>query len=80
MPRVLALFDRKVRWRKYDGLDSDELPVSQDNYSSAVDHVAEVEQMFQEDLKEGHMRWLSDKEALEEFGEFTTAAIGALEQ
>eukprot|EP00973_Karenia_brevis_P039659 5475295-Karenia_brevis.AAC.1 len=80
MPRAPALYDRKLRWRRYDGMDSDELPLSKDNYSAAVDHVEEVEEMFREDLKEGHMRWLTDKEALEEFGEYTTAAIGALEK
>eukprot|EP00973_Karenia_brevis_P027245 3757970-Karenia_brevis.AAC.1 len=61
-------------------MDSDELPLSKDSYTSAVDHVKEVEEMFREDLKEGHMRWLTNKEAFEEFGEYTTAAIGALEK
>eukprot|EP00973_Karenia_brevis_P080054 11106348-Karenia_brevis.AAC.1 len=36
--------------------------------------------MFRDDLKEGHMRWLTDAEAFEEFGDYTTAAIGALEK
>eukprot|EP00973_Karenia_brevis_P035850 4947209-Karenia_brevis.AAC.1 len=80
MPRVPALFNRKVRWRKYDGMDSDDLPLSKDNYSSAVEHIKEVEEMFRQDVKEGHMRWLSDQQSFEEFGKINTAAIGALEK
>eukprot|EP00973_Karenia_brevis_P056409 7846028-Karenia_brevis.AAC.1 len=34
-PRVPVLSNRKVRWHKYDGMGSDELPLSKDNDGSA---------------------------------------------
>eukprot|EP00973_Karenia_brevis_P064251 8928469-Karenia_brevis.AAC.1 len=36
--------------------------------------------MFRQDVKDGHMRWLSDQDAVKEVGTFTTAAIGVLEK
>ena len=48
-------------------MDSNVLPLSNDSYRSAVQHVKEVEEMFEEDVKSGHMRW--DAQAFEEFGQ-----------
>eukprot|EP00973_Karenia_brevis_P081864 11349709-Karenia_brevis.AAC.1 len=36
--------------------------------------------MFRQDVKDGHMRWMSDQDATKEFGSFTTTTIGALEK
>eukprot|EP00973_Karenia_brevis_P015206 2078159-Karenia_brevis.AAC.1 len=54
--------------------------MSKENYRSAIENIDSVEEMFRQDVKDGHMRWLSDSEALKEFGVFATAAIGALEK
>eukprot|EP00973_Karenia_brevis_P084342 11705788-Karenia_brevis.AAC.1 len=80
LPRTPAVFERKTRWRKLDGMDDVEMPSSREKYSSAIENVAAVEAMFKEDVELGHMRMLSDSEALKEFGVFHTAAIGALEK
>eukprot|EP00973_Karenia_brevis_P095222 12426337-Karenia_brevis.AAC.1 len=60
----------------------DELdPESKSNYVSAIDHVGEVEEMFEQDVQMGHMRKLSNLEAENEFGKgYTTAAIAALQK
>eukprot|EP00973_Karenia_brevis_P014954 2040467-Karenia_brevis.AAC.1 len=81
MPRNPALFDRKKRWRRYDDMDDEVNPESKSNYVSAVDHVKEVEEMFEEDVRIGHMRKLANAEAEREFGgSYTTAAIAALQK
>eukprot|EP00973_Karenia_brevis_P088241 12235726-Karenia_brevis.AAC.1 len=68
LPRTPAVFERKTRWRKLDGMDDVEMPSSRENYSSAIENIAAVEAMFKEDVERGHMRMLSDSEALKEFG------------
>eukprot|EP00973_Karenia_brevis_P024591 3392325-Karenia_brevis.AAC.1 len=63
LPRTPAVFERKVRWRKLDGMDEATMPSSRDNYTSAVENVEAVESMFEEDIELGHMRKLTDAEA-----------------
>eukprot|EP00973_Karenia_brevis_P063463 8820144-Karenia_brevis.AAC.1 len=43
LPRTPAIFERKVRWRKLDGMDEAVMPASRDNYTSAVENVTAVE-------------------------------------
>eukprot|EP00973_Karenia_brevis_P069937 9724972-Karenia_brevis.AAC.1 len=62
-------------------MDDEVNPGSKSNNVSAVDHVKEVEEMFEQDVQIGHMRKLSNLEAEREFGgSYTTAAIAALQE
>eukprot|EP00973_Karenia_brevis_P084763 11761873-Karenia_brevis.AAC.1 len=54
--------------------------MSKENYRSADENLEAVEDMFRQDVKDGHMICMSDQDAKKEFGSFTTAAIGALEK
>eukprot|EP00973_Karenia_brevis_P015227 2082575-Karenia_brevis.AAC.1 len=63
MPRKPALFKRKMRWRRYGDMDDEVDPESKSIYVSAVDHVSGVEAMFEEDVRMGHMRKLTNLEA-----------------
>jgi hypothetical protein len=46
IPRVRAVLERKVKWKKLD--DPDGSPVSKDNYVSAVQHSEELRKQFVE--------------------------------
>eukprot|EP00973_Karenia_brevis_P002857 387947-Karenia_brevis.AAC.1 len=62
-------------------MDDEMNPESKSNYVSALQHVKEVEEMFEQDVLVGHMRKLSNLEAEREFGKgYTTAAIAALQK
>eukprot|EP00973_Karenia_brevis_P012546 1703440-Karenia_brevis.AAC.1 len=43
LPRTPSVFERKVRWRRLDGMDDNDMPSSKENYSSALENVAAVE-------------------------------------
>eukprot|EP00973_Karenia_brevis_P022485 3095857-Karenia_brevis.AAC.1 len=60
-----ALFERKTRWMHYGDMDDGISLQSRVNFVSAIDHVHEVEAMFQDDVAMGHMRKLSNREAEE---------------
>ncbi len=53
LPRVPAVFARKVRWRQYEPQDEAQ---DKDNYHSAVEHAGEILAQFEEEEKLGAMR------------------------
>eukprot|EP00973_Karenia_brevis_P017422 2389784-Karenia_brevis.AAC.1 len=55
MPRTLAVYERKTRWRSYDE-EWDGAAVSKANYKSVTDCGDAVEALFLEDVALGHMR------------------------
>lgn len=81
MPRTPAVYERKVRWRKYDeGYDGAE-PRSRKNYSSADAHLQDIEIQFREEAALGMMREVPTDEAKREYGiNLVTAALGAIEK
>eukprot|EP00973_Karenia_brevis_P054251 7537523-Karenia_brevis.AAC.1 len=61
-------------------MDSEKPPMSKENFHLAIENIDSVEEIFRQELIDGHIRWLSDSGALKEFGVLATAAIGALEK
>eukprot|EP00969_Alexandrium_andersonii_P311635 13770553-Alexandrium_andersonii.AAC.1 len=81
MPRTPAVFERRVRWRKYDDPLENGPPEDRGNYTSVGDRVDDIEELFQAEASEGMMRCVPDQEAIEEYGDgLVTAALGALQK
>jgi hypothetical protein len=81
MPRTPAVYERKVRWRKYDQEMDGEPPHSKHNYVSAKDHLDEIEQQFREEEKLKMMKEIPVEEGRRRYGsELLVAAIGAIEK
>eukprot|EP00973_Karenia_brevis_P042175 5839629-Karenia_brevis.AAC.1 len=56
LPRAPSLYERKVRFRKYDEEMDGTDPVSKANYKSVKDNLETVKRMFEEEADLGMMR------------------------
>ena len=79
LPRTPAVFERKLRWRKYEELNTaDGEPQSQKNYKSAAVLEDIIRSQFEEEEKEHMMRQHTVAEAVVAYGQkAVTAALGA---
>ena len=75
IPRIPALYEEKVKWRKYD--ESVEVE-NKDNYSSASEDI--LLQQFEEEERLGHMFRVTYGEAKKRWKEVKIAAQAALEK
>ena len=76
-----AVFEKKTKWRPYWKEDCLETCRDSDreNYLSAKDHAAVVQQQFEAEAKLGAMLELSVEEAQAKYGRnFAIASLGAL--
>ena len=80
-PRTPAVFERKVKFRKYDEDDPDVGPSSKENYKSVGDNLEAIRSQFEEEAAMGHMRKVTNAEAAEICGAVPLcAAQGAIEK
>ena len=80
LPRVPAVFEEKVRHRKY-GEDAEWQRVERANYVSAAEHASEVQAQFEEEEKLGAMIQISAREASKRYGDkLRFASLGAIEK
>lgn len=75
IPRCPALYEEKVRWRKYEDMEETE---AKDNYKSATTEI--LEKAFEEEKKAGRMRVMNYGEAQKLFKILKVAAQGAIEK
>lgn len=75
IPRCPALYEEKVRWRKYDDMEETE---AKDNYKSATTEI--LEKAFEEEKKAGRMRVMTYGEARKAYKVLKVAAQGAIEK
>jgi hypothetical protein len=75
MPRVPALYERKVRWRKLDVTD---FSAEVENYRSIVGLEDQLERQFEEEAALGMMFRIPEEEARREWPNLRIAAQGAL--
>ena len=79
-PRVPAVFERKMRWRRYEE-EGAEWGLDRENYLSAKTHAAEVQSQFQEEEKLGAMVEMDVSEAKARYGNrLAVASLGAIEK
>jgi hypothetical protein len=79
LPRTPAVFERKVKHRKYDDDLEEGHPESRENYKSLDGKVADIEAQFERERGDHMMRLVTDAEARDEYGEdLVTAALGAI--
>ena len=80
LPRVPAVFEEKVRHRKY-GEDAEWQRVERANYVSAAERASEVQAQFEEEEKLGAMIQMSAREASKRYGDkLRFASLGAIEK
>lgn len=75
LPRNPALYEEKVRWKKYDEMEEAE---SKDNYSTATTEILETQ--FEEERKAGRMEVTTYEQALKKYKHLKISAQGAIEK
>lgn len=78
LPRVPAVFDKKLKWRQYREEDC-EPGLERDNYLSARDHASLVQKQFEAEAALGCMLEMPMDDAKQKFGErLALASLGAI--
>ena len=79
LPRTPAIFERKLKQRRYDDDLEEGHPESRDNYKSLGGKVEDIEAQFEREQQDHMMRLVTDAQAQDEYGEnLVTAALGAI--
>ena len=81
LPRMQAVFERKLKQRRYDDDLEEEHLESRDNYNSLDGKVEDIEAQFEREQQDYMMRMVTDAPAQDEYGEdLATAALGAVQK
>ena len=78
LPRVPAVFEKKIKWRQYKEEESS-LDMERDDYLSARDHARLVQKQFETEAAMGCMIEMPLSEAKQKFGDrLALASLGAI--